>query len=72
VFFAIAPGSAGVLAGVHDGDPLSHEAHQGTAHRVWMGLGRAWLRAGLEAGFINLTATADGLAPATLAVPVRG
>ena len=72
VFFAIAPGSAGVLAGVHDGDPLSHEAHQGTAHRVWMGLGRAWLRAGLEAGFINLTATADGLAPATLVVPVRG
>jgi beta-galactosidase len=70
VVFTVGAGSAGALAGVHNGDPLSHEPHQGGAHRVWMGLGRAWLRAGFAAGNITLTASADGLAPAALVVRV--
>lgn len=70
VAFTLGAGSAGALAGVHNGDPLSHEPHQGAGHNVWMGLGRAWLRAGYAPGSITLTATADGLTPATLVVPV--
>ena len=72
VAFTLDAGAAGVLAGVHDGDPLSHEAHQGGTHAVWMGLARVWLRAGLIPGAITLRASASaaGLVPAVLTIPV--
>lgn len=70
VDFSIDGGAAGILGGVHNGDPLSHEPHQGSSHALWMGLARVWLRAGLEPGEITLRASAPGLRPASITIPV--
>ena len=62
-------GAAGVLADVHDGDPLIHEAHQGDSLAIRMELGRLWLQAGLFPGTNTLLAAGVMLAALTT-IPV--
>lgn len=57
---------AGQVAGVGNADPSSHKANNGAACHAFNGLCMALVRAGSVPGTICLTATAPGLAPATL------
>ena len=53
------------IAGLGDGDATNHEPFQGNRHRVFNGMGLVVVQAGTDAGPVQLTATAAGLAPAT-------
>jgi beta-galactosidase len=64
------------LIGVGNGDPSCHEPDKGSTRSAFNGLAQAILQTTHVAGDLTLTATANGLAPATLrlrsqAVPVR-
>ena len=52
---------AGVNAGVGNGDPASHELNVADTRTVFYGLCMVLVKAGVKAGTIKLTATADGL-----------
>lgn len=64
-------GSAGIIAGMDNGDPTNHEAFQGTQHKAFHGLALAVLKSKYESGSLTLTATADGLASASTTVTVK-
>ncbi|HEY2760942.1 MAG TPA: glycoside hydrolase family 2 TIM barrel-domain containing protein, partial [Pirellulales bacterium] len=49
------------IAGLDNGDPINHEAFQGTQHKAFHGLALAILKAKDSAGKATLKATADGL-----------
>jgi beta-galactosidase len=53
------------IAGVGDGDPTNHEPFQGSKHKLFNGLGLVVLQAGDQTGTVTLTATAEGMQPAT-------
>ena len=54
-------GSAAVLAGLDDGDPINHEAFQGTRHRVFHGLGLAVLQSRYDTpGAVTVTGLRPG------------
>jgi beta-galactosidase len=57
---------AGVIGGVGNGDPSSHEPNQGSARRAFNGLCMVLVRSGTISGKVVLTAVADGLAGASL------
>jgi beta-galactosidase len=72
IHFAV-NGTAAVLAGLDNGDPTNHEPFQGTQHRAFHGLALAVLKAGYDAtGPVTITASADGLIPATATVTIGG
>jgi beta-galactosidase len=58
----------GAVIAVDNGDPFSHESYQGNQRSAFHGLALAIVRATAAAGEIRLTATAEGLKPATLAL----
>jgi len=64
VKFALA--GPGVIAAVDSGDNASNESFRGDRRSAFDGVCYALLRASATAGTITLTATADGLPPATI------
>jgi beta-galactosidase len=58
------------IAGLGDGDATNHEPFQGDHHRIFNGMGLVVLQAGKEGGAVTLTASAEGLAGATVSVTV--
>ncbi|HEY5371081.1 MAG TPA: beta-galactosidase GalB [Hanamia sp.] len=62
---------AGFIAGVASGDPVNHESFKGSEHRALNGLALAILQSNGKKGSITLTATADGLQPATIVVETK-
>jgi beta-galactosidase len=64
-------GDAATLAGLDNGDATNHESFQGKQHKAYHGLALAVLKAKYDTtGSVQLTASADGLAPATATVTV--
>jgi beta-galactosidase len=64
-------GSAGILAGLDNGDATNHEPFQGTQHKAFHGLALAVVKSGYDAtGALTLTASADGLTSASTTVTV--
>ena len=60
------------IAGLENGDPTNHEAFQGaTARKAFHGLALAIVRSGDNSGTAKLTATAEGLQPATVNITLR-
>ncbi|HEY2828405.1 MAG TPA: glycoside hydrolase family 2 TIM barrel-domain containing protein [Pirellulales bacterium] len=61
-----------VIAGLENGDPTNHEAFQNTAARkVFHGLALAIVRSQETGGTVKLTATAEGLFPATISINLK-
>ena len=60
-----------VIAAVGNGDPRSHESHQGSMHKVFGGRGLLILRTQKQPGRIELEAVADGLKTAKLVLEAR-
>lgn len=58
----------GTLAGVDNGNPISHESFKDTKRKAFNGLCLAVLRAGQQAGITTLTATAPGLTSASVEI----
>lgn len=58
----------GRIIGVGNGDPNSHDPEKGDKVRVYNGLAQVIVQSTKDAGEIKLTATADGLSPATISV----
>lgn len=54
------------IIGIGNGDPTSHQSHQGSRYKVFQGRGLAVLRAGTTAGTVTVEAEAEGLQPAKL------
>ena len=67
---AFAVEGAGVLAGAANGNPHNVDSYQRPRHWTFHGRALAILRPAKDAGVLSLTATADGLAPARISVPV--
>lgn len=59
------------IAGVDNGDPVSHDPFKADYRKAFHGLALAILQSNAKAGAISLTATADGLAPATISVQAK-
>lgn len=59
------------LIALGNGDPASHQSHQGTVHNVWQGRGLAIIRAKRNAGTITVTANAIGLESAQVTINAR-
>jgi beta-galactosidase len=62
---------AGKIIGVGNGDPSCHEPDKASERSVFNGLAQVIVQSTHVAGKIKLTATADGLAPATLIVQAQ-
>jgi beta-galactosidase len=56
----------GVLIAVGNGDPASLESYQQPQRKAWQGRGLIVIKSTREAGRIHVTATSEGLAPATV------
>ncbi len=56
------------IAGVDNGDPISHDSFKANNRKVFHGLALAVIQAKQKQGEVILTATADGLQPATIKV----
>jgi beta-galactosidase len=66
-------GDAAALAGVDDGDAINHESFQGTQHSAYHGLALAVIKSHFDqAGAVTLSASAAGLAPASVEIKVAG
>lgn len=63
---------AGELVGVANGNPHNVDSFKRPRRWTWHGKALAVLRPAKQAGWLTLTATADGLAPARLNVRVNG
>lgn len=61
----------GFIAGVDSGDPVSHESLKGDSHTALNGLALAILQSNGRKGRITLTASAEGLQPATITVTAQ-
>ena len=62
---------AGFLAGVDNGDPVSHESFKGDRHRAMNGLALAILQSSGKPGKIQLTAAAEGLQQTAIAIDAK-
>lgn len=62
---------AGVNAGVENGNIISDESWQAETRKTWNGHCRLVVRAGRTPGNITVTASTEGLPPATLVIPCR-
>jgi beta-galactosidase len=58
----------GFIAGVDNGSETSHESFKGNEHAALNGLALAILQSDGNKGTIRLTASADGLQPATIVI----
>jgi beta-galactosidase len=61
-------GGPGTIAGMDNGDMRDEEPYQGDRRKVWHGRGIVVIRASRTPGDITLTASAEGLAPATISI----
>jgi len=61
----------GKIIGVGNGDPSSHEPDKASKRRLFNGLAQVILQSNSEPGRIEVTATADGLQPATLTIQTQ-
>lgn len=59
------------IEGVDNGDQISHEPFKGDHVRLFNGKALVIIRAGRTPGTITLTATAEGLAPASVSIALR-
>jgi beta-galactosidase len=59
------------IAGLDNGDPINHEAFQGTQHKAFHGLALAILKAKDSAGKATLKATADGLESGSVDIKLK-
>jgi beta-galactosidase len=59
------------IAGVDNGDPVSHDPFKVSYRKAFHGLALAIVQSNAKAGIINFTATADGLAPAVLTLTAK-
>lgn len=66
VLFEVSGGAE--IAGVASGDPTSHESFKGSSQSALSGKVLVIIRAGKEAGPVQLTATAEGLQQATTTI----
>jgi beta-galactosidase len=69
VLFAVT--GPGAIAAVDNGDNLSHEPFQATRRQAYHGRAVAFVRAAAPSGSIVVTATAPGLADATLTLEIE-
>jgi beta-galactosidase len=67
-FEVVGPGS---IAGVDNGNQISHESFKGNQRKAFHGMALAIIQAKPKAGRIVLKATADGLAPASVVINAR-
>jgi beta-galactosidase len=58
----------GTIAGMDNGDMRDEEPYKGNQRKVWHGRGIVVIRSSSSPGDIKLTASADGLAPATISI----
>ncbi len=63
--------AGGKVLGVGNGDPLCHEPDTATARSLYNGLACAIIAPGESADTLEIEATAEGLRPATLQLPIR-
>jgi beta-galactosidase len=61
----------GTVLGMDNGDMRDDEPYQGDQRKVWHGRGIVVIRSSTAPGDITLTASADGLAPATITIPAQ-
>jgi beta-galactosidase len=61
----------GSIAGLESGYPASGEPFKATFRKVYNGMALVIIRPGSKKGGFRLTATSDGLAPATIALKIR-
>jgi beta-galactosidase len=61
----------GSIAGVDNGNPISHESFKADFRKAFNGLCLAVIRSTEKAGKVNVTATSDGLKPASVDIEVR-
>lgn len=61
----------GFIAGVDNGDPVSHAPFKASWRKAFHGLALAVIQSSGKAGVVSLTATADGLRPASVSVRTR-
>ncbi len=61
----------GTIAGMDNGDMRSEEPYQGDQRKVWHGRGIVVIRSSSTPGDIRLTASAEGLAPATITIATQ-
>jgi len=59
------------IAGVDNGNPIDHDPFKANYHNAFHGLALAILQSNAKPGNINLSATADGLAPASISIVAR-
>jgi len=59
------------IASVDNGDPVSHDPFKATYRKAFHGLAMAILQSNQTKGVITFSATADGLAPATLTLQAK-
>lgn len=62
---------SGFIAGVDNGSETSHESFKGNKHAALNGLALEILQSDGKKGKITLTASSDGLEPATLVVETK-
>src|SRR6185312_2458431 len=62
---------AGFIAGVDNGSETSHESFKGNKHAALNGLALAILQSNGKKGSITLTATSEGLQPATVVIETK-
>jgi beta-galactosidase len=67
-FEVVGPGS---IAGVDNGNQISHESFKGNQRKAFHGMALAIIQAKPKAGRIVLKATADNLAPASIVINAR-
>src|SRR5690349_3547903 len=67
-FEVVGPGS---IAGVDNGNQISHESFKGSQRKAFHGMALAIIQAKQKAGRIVLKATADNLAPASVVINAR-
>jgi beta-galactosidase len=61
----------GFIAGVDNGNQISHEGFKGSQRKAFHGMAMSIIQSNGKPGSITLKATADGLAPATVTIAAR-
>ncbi|KAB2638259.1 MAG: glycoside hydrolase family 2 protein [Verrucomicrobia bacterium] len=61
----------GVLAAIANADPSSRESFQQPQRKAWQGCGLVIVKSTRKPGHIRVTATSDGLAPATVDIETK-
>jgi len=59
------------IAGVDNGNPISHESFKASYRKAFNGLALAVIQAKEKKGKITLTAESDGLQPATVSIELK-